>query len=529
MQWIDSCCIDKSSSAELSEAINSMFKWYQRAHVCYIYLSDVRSNQNPHSWPSDFRNSQWFTRGWTLQELLAPEFVEFFDQNWNEIGSKSSLQDLVSTITGISVEHLGNFRPASVAQKMAWASRRKTKRVEDEAYSLLGLFGVNMPPLYGEGQNAFFRLQLEILKQINDESLFAWKSSSSHEADQFYNYQPFAPAVRYFWDSANIVPEYFQDDRKAAKMTSKGLLLRYPAVRTEVTTAIGVTQTKFVVPLNCKRISQDGSSGSRKDALVSQEGLSRIICLTVIRVQGVQDSYQRSANFAELSLAKYAPGPSFELIEVYLPHFYLKGKRANGIPMIEIHFGEIFAAGFSLLGQCAEITEVYLDRMGNLEYVSSSERQFRIIDRTIIHLNEDDLEIFRASISFEKAGVGAWYLMITKNSRSTYIDLANLSPHQWLKSLPTLTDEHISDMIESGFHGPVPDRMSLQISENVYISAKIRWNRTRVPGKFSAISAIELSVDQYARWPSPSVVWGRNTRTLPILAQALPQSQFSTN
>ena len=172
--WIDSCCIDKSSSAELSEAINSMFQWYRDAEVCYAYLADVpEDTDDPCSPDSFFRKSKWFTRGWTLQELLAPSTVVFFNRGWIEIGTKSSLYDTIVSITGI--KHLANFEEACVAQKMSWASRRETTRLEDMAYCLMGLFGVNMPPLYGEGENAFRRLQLEILNKMDDESLFAWK------------------------------------------------------------------------------------------------------------------------------------------------------------------------------------------------------------------------------------------------------------------------------------------------------------------------------------------------------------------
>ncbi|KAL2071100.1 hypothetical protein VTL71DRAFT_12335 [Oculimacula yallundae] len=163
--WVDSCCIDKSSSAELSEALNSMFKWYQDAEVCYAYLSDV-------VYRSQLAESQWFTRGWTLQELLAPEFVIFYDRDWKEIGTRSCMWEEIEIITGIL--HFTTIDRASVAQKMSWASRRTTTRVEDQAYCLMGLFGVNMPTLYGEGKKSFLRLQLEILRISSDETIFAW-------------------------------------------------------------------------------------------------------------------------------------------------------------------------------------------------------------------------------------------------------------------------------------------------------------------------------------------------------------------
>ncbi|KAN0119347.1 HET domain containing protein [Hyaloscypha variabilis] len=171
--WIDTCCIDKTSSAELSEAINSMYRWYQKSQVCYAYLADVPDAMDDHSrQDSPFQQSRWFTRGWTLQELLAPNFVEFYDQNWNEIGTKSSMRTLVQEITNIS--NLVNIDKACVAEKFSWAAGRVTTRIEDLAYCLMGLFDVNMPLLYGEGHNAFLRLQLEIWIRTNDESIFAW-------------------------------------------------------------------------------------------------------------------------------------------------------------------------------------------------------------------------------------------------------------------------------------------------------------------------------------------------------------------
>jgi hypothetical protein len=175
--WIDTCCIDKSSSAELSEAINSMYKWYARAKVCYAYLNDVESTQDPRDKRSSFKKSEWFKRGWTLQELIAPKSVLFLAKDWVQIGSKRSLADVVEAITKVDekvlVENLGS--EISVAKKLSWAANRKTTRNEDMAYSLMGLFGVHMPTLYGEGRyKAFTRLQEEILRVSNDHSIFAW-------------------------------------------------------------------------------------------------------------------------------------------------------------------------------------------------------------------------------------------------------------------------------------------------------------------------------------------------------------------
>ena len=229
--WIDSCCIDKSSSAELSEAINSMFKWYKDAEVCYAYLNDVLVKGDYDAIVHSFRRSKWFTRGWTLQELLAPLLVIFCDQNWVEIGTKSSLEDELTSITGI--DDFIHYETACVAQKMSWAAQRQTTRVEDIAYCLLGLFGVHMPPLYGEGTQAFRRLQLEIMKESNDESIFAW----AHNEVSRIGTGLLASSPSAFKDSKDfrLVPtpdsegedvEPFDRARPPFSMTNKGLSIK---------------------------------------------------------------------------------------------------------------------------------------------------------------------------------------------------------------------------------------------------------------------------------------------------------------
>ncbi|KAE9370893.1 HET-domain-containing protein [Stipitochalara longipes BDJ] len=177
--WIDTCCIDKTNSAELSEAINSMFKWYRNSTECYIYLADVTQVE-------DLAASRWFTRGWTLQELIAPESAIFFDKEWNDIGTKSSLAFEVSTITKIPKEVLLRQRGGqySIAQVMSWAAKRETTRVEDIGYCLLGIFDVHMPMIYGEGEKAFLRLQHEIIKGSTDQSLFAWTRMITYDAPE---------------------------------------------------------------------------------------------------------------------------------------------------------------------------------------------------------------------------------------------------------------------------------------------------------------------------------------------------------
>ncbi|KAK0733175.1 heterokaryon incompatibility protein-domain-containing protein, partial [Lasiosphaeria miniovina] len=172
--WVDTCCIDKTSSAELTESINSMFSWYQQAAICFVYLSDLSTRDNLEVRLTACR---WFTRGWTLQELIAPKDVSFYDKKWQPRGTKISLVNIINTITGISIPALkseSRLSRFSVAKRMSWAARRTTTRAEDTAYSLLGIFEVNMPLIYGEGINAFRRLQEEIMRKSSDVTILAW-------------------------------------------------------------------------------------------------------------------------------------------------------------------------------------------------------------------------------------------------------------------------------------------------------------------------------------------------------------------
>ncbi|KAJ4262907.1 hypothetical protein NW762_006520 [Fusarium torreyae] len=171
--WVDTCCINKQSSAELQEAITSMFAWYRNATKCYAYLSDVsvveplETNNKSPSWESAFRNSRWFTRGWTLQELIAPPTVEFFCAEGGRLGDKKSLERCIHEVTGIPYQALrgDSLSTFTVAERFAWTENRHTTRKEDNAYCLLGIFNVFMPLIYGEGDHAFVRLREEIDKK----------------------------------------------------------------------------------------------------------------------------------------------------------------------------------------------------------------------------------------------------------------------------------------------------------------------------------------------------------------------------
>ncbi|KAJ4315329.1 hypothetical protein N0V94_006025 [Neodidymelliopsis sp. IMI 364377] len=222
--WIDTCCIDKSSSAELSEAINSMFAWYKESSKCYAYLADVDD-------PKSFGRSKWFTRAWTLQELLAPSSIQtdktngmdLFNSRWQRIGSKSGLSNEIADISGIGREYLEgkSIHSASISMRMSWAAERQATRSEDIAYSLLGIFDVNMPLLYGEGKlKAFRRLQEEIMKISEDETLFAWESADLNMGSSA---DVLASDPKEFSEAKDLVPFASDEPVIPYSMTHRGL------------------------------------------------------------------------------------------------------------------------------------------------------------------------------------------------------------------------------------------------------------------------------------------------------------------
>ncbi|KAI3337961.1 heterokaryon incompatibility protein-domain-containing protein [Ustulina deusta] len=249
--WVDTVCIDKSSSAELSEAINSMFNWYQNAVVCYIFLEDVPSDLPDQVAVLDvLRRSRWFTRGWTLQELLAPDYALFFTCDWVELGTKKGLASAISRATGIDQLCLckeKKLQHYSIAQRMAWAATRSTTREEDIAYSLLGIFDINMPLLYGEGGKAFRRLQEEIIKASDDHSILTFNPMTSRDS-------LLADHPRLFGDLGKIQPRIHSRLTPPFHLTNAGLSLSTPLIRT-------LSPFWVLAVLNC--FEEDTMNGSR--------------------------------------------------------------------------------------------------------------------------------------------------------------------------------------------------------------------------------------------------------------------------
>lgn len=249
--WIDTCCIDKSSSAELTEAINSMFRWYRQAEVCFAYISDLPPH-NGLDWLYK-GHYRWFTRGWTLQELVAPDNVEFYDASWEYRGNKAALIHVLHHVTGIDKEVLADSRilpEVPVARKMSWAAHRKTTRTEDMAYCLLGLFDINLPMIYGEGERAFLRLQEEIARETNDMSLFAWRAREK-ESDDFRGM--FAKSPAEFSSCRDIV-------RLVDTLgTSPEFVITNHGVRIEAAWTVAcLNQFNFILDLGCCRTVADG-------------------------------------------------------------------------------------------------------------------------------------------------------------------------------------------------------------------------------------------------------------------------------
>ncbi|KAL4070100.1 hypothetical protein V8B97DRAFT_2047969 [Scleroderma yunnanense] len=187
-----------------------MYQWYQNSKVCYAYLhnipgasfpteSDKEKYHESNGWP------EWFSHGWTLQEMIALENVQFFNQDWQSIGDKRTLACTLEEITQVPsyilTDGLSTYRPC-IAQIMSWAADRKTTRVKDRAYSLLGLLDVNMPMLYGEGNRAFQRLQLEIIRVSDDQSISAW--GAGDDGDGGWTGSILADDPSFFWDCGNM-------------------------------------------------------------------------------------------------------------------------------------------------------------------------------------------------------------------------------------------------------------------------------------------------------------------------------------
>lgn len=262
--WVDTCCIDKTNGAELSEAINSMFRWYRNATTCVAYLSDVvyyTSQAKPFAQATlrdDFDQSRWFTRGWTLQELLAPQRLHFFDKDWLYLTSKTSSAKRISQITGISSDAIRSKTWTSycISERMSWAAHRQTTRQEDMAYCLLGIFDISMPLLYGEGgDKAFLRLQEEIMKESDDQSIFAWDATSKDSLIRQIGALATSPSQFKDGASIEVIPSY----GGSSVVTARGIQVHFPIVMLQTPVVSSRNKSEAVVVLSCRYVRDMGS------------------------------------------------------------------------------------------------------------------------------------------------------------------------------------------------------------------------------------------------------------------------------
>ena len=346
--WIDACCIDKSSSAELSEAINSMFRWYARSSHCIAWLTDVSPSADPQSWWSELQQSRWFRRGFTLQELLAPASVSFYSRDWTLLDTRDNLKSTIHQITRIPEEMLAekihaSYDPVreighySVAERMSWAADRETTRPEDIAYCLLGIFDVNMPLLYGEGRiKAFKRLQEEIIESTDDESVYSWRCP------------PILAQAHPCWGLLAESPAFFTLDDDFTTTQSRFLSRRFD--KTPVVTGRGTyvdlaitrcpgdpSGTIFLAILDCN-VRQGGSTASIKPAIILQSTLWGVETQYVrIRPEIVALIVMNQIVLPDALVALLCPGGSqvpscfeAEPRTIFVPHDYSATRSPEG-------------------------------------------------------------------------------------------------------------------------------------------------------------------------------------------------------
>ena len=246
--WIDTCCVDQQNPAEVSMSVNSMFRWYSQAVCCFVYLHDHTPKDTRRSMLS-MNRCEWFQRGWTLQELIASPEVEFFSADWRPVGRKSDLYvaKRLGQITGIEVNVVldpSEIQKSKLSLRFPWAAGRITRFEEDCAYSLLGIFNVQMSTLYGEGEDsAFRRLQEEIIKYSNDHSIFAWHNSDADPTAQVGLLAPSANCFQTFYTYRRAP----QSSPRPYATTNKGLEIELFLLQDH-----GQTPDVWVASLDCE-------------------------------------------------------------------------------------------------------------------------------------------------------------------------------------------------------------------------------------------------------------------------------------
>ncbi|KAH9855731.1 heterokaryon incompatibility protein-domain-containing protein [Lenzites betulinus] len=489
--WIDSCCINKSSSAELSEAINSMYEWYKLADVCYVYLADVSDDPGPAYQNPQFRNTKWCKRGWTLQELIAPKRVVFLFRTWAFLGTKMGLALTLEVLTGIDYAILTGTAPlesVSVARRLSWAAKRETTRIEDEAYCLMGLFGVHMATIYGEGRNAFLRLQEEIIKIIPDQSIFAWGRTCTVVYDEFREEPRILPSAvpaqqseisRHGWGLLARSPQDFEhagditpfrhDDLESlmgvmrmegnfrlpslhSLFTPQGVRLRVPLL--DVSTELPHLSSAFAQRHAGSNFCNPGSAFHSLALLLCQDGQGAFIGLIL------SDPPQNISVYAQepLIVASHTECHALEHIpfrprtlrlrvltlmsamarrwfpqprEVYIRRHHIHVFRSGGDPSSTIwpysHPGFGSAVSFSIAPECVqELRILGFAASSPLEYSYASDANFQ------------DVAV-KAILSRVPAGGGSQGVVVRVSLTNSLVNSVN--PSQWI-STAEFTVEH---------------------------------------------------------------------------------------
>lgn len=348
--WVDTCCIDKSSSAELSEAINTMFAWYQAASVCYAFLEDLYGEPfgilpdefqkmgkgELALWKetvlsTQFAKCRWFTRGWTLQELIAPSHVVFYDAFWRRVGDKRSLRHILKLITRVDAKILVDntaMLSKSVWRRMSWVTTRETTRTEDIAYCLLGIFDVNLPLIYGEGYKAFQRLQEEITRKEGDSTIFLWSSERmpppQHRPPQYRNATT-APKYRGMFAWA---PSEFLSRTQLAKLVVPDSQVSASNIIIPVIPELGPQSS--VVMRNGTTYSDDGY------------GLNRSISLVIHTSKGtVYRPLKRASDGYILENAPMRQPEILSIIDPPLPSTLNQYQQPQGLRLLSQHMATL--------------------------------------------------------------------------------------------------------------------------------------------------------------------------------------------
>ncbi|KAF7591846.1 hypothetical protein BBP40_001043 [Aspergillus hancockii] len=288
---------------ELEEFVTEIPRYaYESAARCYAYLRDVSPSKDQSVLSTEIKNSEYFLRGWTLQELIAPSDVRFLANDWSAIGSKELWAPEIQEITNIDKSLLrgsSQLSDFSIARRMSWASKRKTTRIEDIAYCLIGIFHVNMPLLYGEGERAFIRLQEEIMKDSADQTIFAWETRETSDRPPT---GLLAKSPADFKDSGNIVPFYFsRKDAVPLAVTNRGVKLYLPLYHNLL--------VKDIPVLECQDTSQSYKSlvgiyllpslHGQNQYMQHNIGFNRTTILTKMRCVKVQPIYVMKISVGE--------------------------------------------------------------------------------------------------------------------------------------------------------------------------------------------------------------------------------------